>query len=237
MHARGLRHQQLTPAVRLTDIDVDAPGVSIPHAEASFGVRLGSFELHAMGAREKAHRKQLRGGQRTMFVQLKLGASSAVFGVEASALTGRIVPLRDLWGASATERLRERLAATPNVTEMASILEQEITARTSSTAHTKLALEAATKLENRRVHDVANELGVSERNLRRVFHEEIGMSPKTFAKLSRFHRALRAARSSRCIDWAGVAASTGYYDQAHLIGEFREIAGVTPVALLDELSQ
>lgn len=219
----------------LTDVERDAPGVSIPSAEAHFAVRLGSFDLFAMGAREQAHRKQLRSGQRTMLIRLQLGASHAVFG--SSELTGRIVPLRELWGDSATEELRERLSRAADVNAVAAILEAEIAKRTGpSNTHTRIALEAATKLENRRVHDVANELGVSERNLRRVFRESIGMSPKSFARLTRFHRALRTARSSRHIDWAGVAASSGYYDQAHLIGEFRELAGVTPVALMNELA-
>ncbi|MEZ4445092.1 MAG: helix-turn-helix domain-containing protein [Polyangiaceae bacterium] len=83
--------------------------------------------------------------------------------------------------------------------------------------------------------EVAEALGVSERNLRRVFREAIGMSPKEFARLARFHRALREASASDRVDWAGVAVASGYYDQAHLIAEFREIAGVTPRTLLSEL--
>jgi transcriptional regulator GlxA family with amidase domain len=85
------------------------------------------------------------------------------------------------------------------------------------------------------VHAVAVELGVSERHLRRVFREYVGVGPKTFARLIRFHRALGAARAGRHAGWAGIAAAAGYYDQAHLIAEFRAIAGVTPQALLGEL--
>jgi AraC-like DNA-binding protein len=62
------------------------------------------------------------------------------------------------------------------------------------------------------------------------------VSPKAFTQLARFHRALRAAREDHGASWAGIAAASGYYDQAHLIGEFRAIAGVTPRALLAELS-
>ena len=85
------------------------------------------------------------------------------------------------------------------------------------------------------MHAVASGLGVSERHLRRVFHETVGVSPKAFAKLTRFHRALRAARDDAHAGWASIAAAAGYYDQAHLIAEFRAIAGATPRALLDEL--
>jgi AraC-like DNA-binding protein len=83
------------------------------------------------------------------------------------------------------------------------------------------------------VGGVAVQLGVSERSLRRSFGEAVGMSPKAFAKLARFHRALRAAREHG--SWARIAAGAGYYDQAHLIADFRAIAGVTPRALLGEV--
>ena len=82
---------------------------------------------------------------------------------------------------------------------------------------------------------VAVDLGVSERHLRRVFRENVGVSPKAFAKLMRFRCALRAANEDTHASWASIAAAAGYYDQAHLIAEFRAIAGVTPSALLGEL--
>ena len=99
----------------------------------------------------------------------------------------------------------------------------------------ELALDAADRLTRASVNAVADDLGVSERHLRRVFRETVGVSPKAFARLTRFHRALRAAREDGHASWASIAATAGYYDQAHLIAEFRAIAGVTPRALLGEL--
>jgi transcriptional regulator GlxA family with amidase domain len=102
-------------------------------------------------------------------------------------------------------------------------------------SRTPLVLEAAEKLVSTPVSAVAVALGVSERQLRRVFHEIVGMSPKAFARLARFRRALRAVHDDSRLSWAAIAAATGYYDQAHLIEEFRAIAGVTPRSLLSEL--
>jgi AraC-like DNA-binding protein len=85
------------------------------------------------------------------------------------------------------------------------------------------------------VNAFAVDLGVSERHLRRVFRETVGVSPKAFAKLMRFDCALRAAHEDSHASWASIAAAAGYYDQEQFIAEFRAIAGVTPRALLGEL--
>lgn len=222
---------------------LDGPGLSIPRAEPHVVVRFGpkahgGLDLHVMGARQHARRKMLARGQRVVSARVRLGMHEAVFGVPASALAERIVPLEDLWG-DAAERLAERLARAEDVHQAAAMLEEAIAGRLVTVerheAHTRIALEAAARLATARVNEVADALGVSERNLRRVFRDVVGMSPKEFARLTRFHLALHEARMGHDGDWAGVAASAGYYDQAHLIAEFRDIVGVTPRALMEEL--
>jgi AraC-like DNA-binding protein len=125
--------------------------------------------------------------------------------------------------------------------EAAAFLESAIAERLRSpnkgSDRSRLALDSAALLASAsaNVTAVASELGVSERHLRRVFRETVGVSPKTFSRLVRFQYALRAARENGHRSWADIAAESGYYDQAHLIAEFRELTGVTPKALLDEL--
>ncbi len=174
-----------------------------------------------------------------MTARLHLGVSEAVLGVPASAVAGRIVALEDLWGDAATRRLCARLADACDTVDAAVILESAIAERLATAdgrhARAQLVRAAADRLTSANVNAVAIDLGVSERHLRRVFHETVGVSPKAFAKLARFHRALRAAREHAHAGWASIAAAAGYYDQAHLIADFRAIAGVTPRALLGEL--
>jgi len=222
----------------------DAPGVVIPRPETQLVVRFGSMarsglDVHAFGSRDRVHRKLIRSGQRTVTARLQLGATEAVLGVPAYALTGRIVALEDLWGAAATDRLQARLAAARDTADAAAVLDDAIAERLANAAGphagAQLALAAAGRLASASVNAVAADLGVSERHLRRLFLETVGVNPKTFAKLTRFQRALRAAREDAHAGWAGIAAAVGYYDQAHLIAEFRAIAGVTPPALLGEL--
>jgi len=222
----------------------DTPGVAIPRAEPQLVVRFGpsargGVDVHAMGPRERAHRKLIRAGQRAVVALLRLGAHEAVLGVPASHIAGRVVALDELWGGAATRQLEERLARAREPLRAAAVVEAAIAERLAATdaqrAHTGLLLAAADKLESGKVSAVARELGVSARNLRRVFREAVGMSPKAYARLTRFHRALRTARHAAGLDWATIALDCGYYDQAHLISEFRVIAGVTPRTLLREL--
>jgi AraC-like DNA-binding protein len=144
-----------------------------------------------------------------------------------------------LWGEATTRRLIQRLAEARDLNAAAATLERAIAERLSvaepQRARPGLVLDAADRLTGDRVNAVADELGVSERHLRRVFRETVGVSPKTFAKLTRFRRAVRAAYEAPQISWAQIAAANGYYDQAHLIADFRAIAGVTPQTLLGEL--
>jgi len=253
MHASAVHHNRSAPSTSTAsavarlfvyECDRDAPGVLIPRPEIHLVVRFGplarsGLDVHAFGSRQTVHRKLIRSGQRTVTARLQLGAPDAVLGVPASAMAGRIVALEDLWGDTATRRLCARLGDARDTVAAAAILESAIAERLARAegrhSGAQLALAAAGRLTCANVNAVAVGLGVSERHLRRVFRETIGVSPKAFAKLTRFHRALRAARQDTHASWAGIAAAVGYYDQAHLIAEFRAIAGVTPRALLGEL--
>jgi AraC-like DNA-binding protein len=79
------------------------------------------------------------------------------------------------------------------------------------------------------VGSVADRLGVSVRHLHRAFTENVGVGPKEYARAVRLQRALRLAATSR--DWPRIAADTGYLTQAQLIGDFRQLVGITPDAL------
>ena len=227
------------------DCERGGPGVAIPRPEVQLVVRFGpatqsGLDVHAFGGRQRVHRKHIRTGQRTVTARLRLGAVDAVLGVPASAMAGQIVALEDLWGHAAAQRLFAELAEARDTVGAAAVLQNAIAERSANAAgharNARLALTAAERLTSANVTAVAADLGVSERHLRRIFRDTVGLSPKSFAKLTRFHRALHAARTSAHANWTNIAAAVGYYDQAHLITEFRAIAGVTPSALLDELS-
>jgi AraC-like DNA-binding protein len=74
-----------------------------------------------------------------------------------------------------------------------------------------------------------HELSVSA--LRRRFVQAVGVGPKRFARVVRLQQAL--IRFRECRSWADTAASTGFYDQAHLIRECRDMLIETPQCHVD----
>jgi AraC-like DNA-binding protein len=84
-----------------------------------------------------------------------------------------------------------------------------------------------------RIRHLAERVGWSTRQLQRRFKAVVGISPKLFARMQRFQAVLRAT-DGREADWVTAAVHSGYYDQSHLIRDFREFAGKPPTGLLDQ---
>jgi AraC-like DNA-binding protein len=89
------------------------------------------------------------------------------------------------------------------------------------------------------VSGLATEIGWSDRHLRGRFRDETGLTPKAAARVIRFDQARRllqrrAAAAMALPPLADLAADCGYYDQAHLAREFRDLAGCPPSAWLAE---
>ncbi|MFY1829703.1 helix-turn-helix domain-containing protein [Myxococcus fulvus] len=173
-------------------------------------------------------------------VRFNVAGAYPFFGVPMGELTNRVIPLDTLWGA-AGEGLRERLHERPGLEAKLGVLQDTLDARLRGgdvfeppSAH---VVRRAVRVINQarelpRVDALAKALGVSERQLRRAFEDVVGMGPKAYARVVRLQRALRASRRMATPDWGAIAATTGYYDQAHLISDFRGLTGHTPGALL-----
>jgi AraC-like DNA-binding protein len=76
---------------------------------------------------------------------------------------------------------------------------------------------------------LADDIGISRQHLSRRFLAHVGVTPKTFARVIRFRALLRRARQLPDRDWSALAADGGYFDQSHLIADFQQFAGTTPV--------
>ena len=80
------------------------------------------------------------------------------------------------------------------------------------------------------VEALADRVGVTRQHLAVQFRQHVGLSPKVFARICRFRRALDLLRGGPR-DLAALAADCGYFDQSHLIRDFRDFADAPPGAL------
>jgi AraC-like DNA-binding protein len=94
------------------------------------------------------------------------------------------------------------------------------------------AVEQFEREPHLRVSAVAEHIGRSSRWFTDRFAAEVGLTPKAFSRITRFHGALRQLHAGTHLDLADLAASAGYYDQAHFTHDFHAIAGITPSAYL-----
>jgi methylphosphotriester-DNA--protein-cysteine methyltransferase len=86
-----------------------------------------------------------------------------------------------------------------------------------------------------RIEQLAAGLGVSRQHFAAQFRQRVGLTPKLYARISRFRRAtamLDPLRAGGNADWAQLALECGYFDQSHLIHDFQEFAGSAPQSFL-----
>lgn len=80
-----------------------------------------------------------------------------------------------------------------------------------------------------RVRQIQLDTGFSHTRFNQLFREQVGLTPKRFGRVRRFHALLGRIQQNLPLNWAHLAADCGYFDQAHLIHDFRAFAGITPL--------
>jgi AraC-like DNA-binding protein len=192
----------------------------------------GESDVLVAGPRTRAayhHGKQL---PLCMKLRIRPGLTPPFLGIAADEIVDRVVPLSQLWGRSAV-RLGEELAEldpAAAVDRLAQRLTRRLPQGTPERADlVRAAVEvlSSTAFAPMRVGEAAGALGVGERYLRKIFGPAVGVSPKQFAGIARVRKVLAGAQGG---SWSGLAAEAGYYDQSHLVAEFRRLMRVTPGA-------
>jgi len=163
------------------------------------------------------------------------GGAHAFTGEDHEALVGQDIGLDDIFGHSA-HGLREQLLDMPCPHERLALLEQWLLAHMRKPQLAPEVLHALGEIGARpqvaRIGPLVRDIGLSEYRFGRLFRRQVGMGPKRYARLMRFRHVVDAVYRSTAVDWSGVAIDGGYGDQAHLVHEFREFAGMTPTAFM-----
>jgi AraC-like DNA-binding protein len=171
-------------------------------------------------------------------VHFKPGGAFPFFALPADELRNLHVPLQSLWGRQATE-LRERLLAANTGQAKLLLLERALLRllQRSPSGHATVGYAVAEFRRGvRRVGDLVEKTGMSQRRFIQLFSEEVGLTPKMLCRILRFQRAVSFLHRLETVDWADTALSCGYCDQSHMIHDFQDFAGLTPTHYLSRRS-
>jgi len=153
-------------------------------------------------------------------------------------ITNQVVEL----GALSSKLERDLLRVTAqaaSLSEKVTAVENFLTACLTTARHNSWPLTLAGKIVDSAgkvsVDQLANDAGISSRQLERRFLREVGIGPKLLGRIIRFQQVFRAVEQCNTA-WADVALECGYYDQAHLIRDFNQFAQQTPAVLFSSQS-
>lgn len=170
-----------------------------------------------------------------MGVRFRPGGAFPFFGAAVGELANIHVALELLWGRSAIE-LQQKLSSAATSQERFQILENALTARLGCLSEhpaVSLALDTfGTAGIGESVRVVAQRAGLSQRKFIQVFESQVGLTPKLFCRVRRFQHARAVVDQTPILNWAQLALACGYYDQSHLIHDFREFSGFSPTDYL-----
>jgi AraC-like DNA-binding protein len=195
------------------------------------GWTIDGEQLHSFvgGLRDRQVETRHEGRSGGIHVDISPPAARRIFGIPLSELARGQVPLEDVLDEpSLADRLNDAADWPARFRLLDEVLARRMRSapgKSSVTWAWERLVEAHGDLP---VRALADELGWSRKRLVARFRDEIGLPPKTAARLLRFEHARGLAERVKAPDWARIAVGTGYYDQSHLINEFRSFTGRTP---------
>jgi len=185
------------------------------------------------------HWVDLRPGRvEAFFALFQPGGFHRLFGGDSSALADYAHPATEVIGPGIASVL-DRIEAAARPTQMACALDGYLATRLSGAGELHPVDRAAQALAAAHgaidARSLAARAGLGDRHFRRRFVEHAGMGPKHYAKVARFTLALslKTARPSRT--WADVSQHAGYFDQMHLVKDFKSLTGASPSRLVSQI--
>ena len=191
-----------------------------------------------MGPQTRPLRVPSSGGNRIWGARFWPGVSPAVLPFQPESLRNgmRASSYQELgsWLAPA----RSALSGNPSEAEAAQAWEDSLAAPLRQPQLDNVVLRAVAKILSSRgsvsIAELAGQVGLSPRQLRRRFRQATGLNPKELARTSRIRSSLIGALFEQ--EWADIAASHGFADQSHLAHECQRLVGDSPSGLLSYLS-
>ena len=154
------------------------------------------------------------------------------FQLPLSELSNRSLGLDELYGDQSA-RVVEALAEAGDWDRRFDLLEGLIARRIGSAKPPRGEIQRAWRLlqatsGSLEIGGLASDIGWSHKHLIAQFRDQLGAPPKRLGRVLRLQRAIKRIGQSKQPRWVGLALECGYFDQSHMIRDFRQLAGCTP---------
>lgn len=228
--------RRLVTTVWTHDLPATATSVRVL-PDAAIDVVVGGGRIRVAGPDTAAVVERFPAGGSVVGFQVRPGAAAALLGVPASALRDERVDLEDLWGPAA-RALADAVDDDAGPAAVAGAVERHLAERAATAPDgDPLAEPLLDRLAGGGpTGELADELGLGERQLRRRSGAAFGYGPKVLSRVLRFSAAVERLRAAPGVPLADLAVEAGYADQAHLTHETRDLSGLTPAHLRDALA-
>lgn len=130
--------------------------------------------------------------------------------------------------------LEDRLLSTPRLPEKAALLDTYFIQQCASGIESdhQLVQNILAWIHRQRgqvvISDLLTVFHLNYKRLERLFHQFVGVPPKTYCCITRFHSTLLGSGSRHRDNLTQLAYASGYYDQMHFIKEIRRFTHRTP---------
>ena len=193
-------------------------------------IKLGAGEGFAGATHTRSAISRSNGAQRGVHVHMPLLTMKRLLGLSLHELADRTIALDDFgsWG----RRLVAELAEAPSVGARAAVLDRHLAAGLADAPEDRPEIAHAVGVLAHRpdvpVEVLARNLGWSRKLLGRRVREATGVGPRLFRRLARFSRLMTRLQRRDGAPWAELALEGGWFDQPHMLRDFRDFAGMTP---------
>jgi AraC-like DNA-binding protein len=204
---------------------------TLPHPSAHLVVEEGGAWLY--GPLRDRFERTLEGAGRAVGLRFRPGGLRPLLKAPVSSIRDRRVPASTLPGVDG-EALTRSVEAADDLEEATAAMETALIPLLPERPDPELELadRAVALLEQdrslNRVSDLAERLSLSVRSVQRLFADQVGLGPSWVIRRYRLHEAAAHATAGGDVDWARLAVTLGYYDQAHLVRDFTATVGTAP---------
>ena len=165
-------------------------------------------------------------------IRLHPWMAECVLGAPASELRGSMVDLDEFWGTD-VDAVRNALYQSHDPAARLSIVERAVAVRarhgmTDDVRAAEQLCRAAERAAHATVGAMAAAHGLTHRRVIELFDQAVGLKPKAYQRVRRLRRVLRFAHETPRRTWTTIAHRCGYFDQSHLINDFRLLTGISP---------